>query len=84
MQIFFHFFFDIKQAMAQQLAAANVNNAALNLSLETNGKLNNPDIDLPNSQPFNQLEHQRFLMCMFMYQSFLQAQAQAMSQEGHK
>jgi len=71
--------------MAQQLAAANANNAALNLSLESNGNLKNPTTDLQDSQPFgNQLEHQRFLMCMFMYQSFLQAQAQAMGQEGHK
>lgn len=69
--------------MASQLAAAasaNSNNhSGLNLSTNSNGSANQSN-DLPNSgQAANemQLAQQRFMMMMFLYNQFLQAQTQS-------
>lgn len=65
--------------MASQLAANNTsNNAGLNLST-ANGSGNNQPSDLSNNQQLNeiQLAQQRFMMMMFLYNQFLQAQTQS-------
>jgi hypothetical protein len=67
--------------MASSLAASANNssnsNAGLNLSL-TSGSNSQPS-DLPNNQQLNeiQLAQQRFMMMMFLYNQFLQAQTQS-------
>lgn len=64
--------------MATQLAAAaSANSNSLNLSTNTNGSTNQSS-DLPNSGQLNemQLAQQRFMMMMFLYNQFLQAQTQ--------
>lgn len=68
--------------MASQLAAAasaNSNNhSGLNLSTNSNGSTNQSS-DLPNGGQVNemQLAQQRFMMMMFLYNQFLQAQTQS-------
>jgi hypothetical protein len=74
--------------MASQLAAvanANVNgngsNPGLNLSTNSNGSVNQSS-DLPNNNNGGQvnemqLAQQRFMMMMFLYNQFLQAQTQS-------
>lgn len=71
--------------MASQLAAvanANANgnnNPGLNLSTNSNGSTNQSN-DLPNSNgQLNemQLAQQRFMMMMFLYNQFVQAQTQS-------
>lgn len=62
--------------MASQLAASN--SSGLNLST-ANGSASNQPSDLSNNQPLNEIQlatHQRFMMLMFLYQQFLQAQTQ--------
>lgn len=75
-----YYYFCLNQAMASQLAASN-NNSGLNLSTAaTNGSANNQPSDLSNNQPLNEIQlaaHQRFMMMMFLYQQFLQAQTQS-------
>lgn len=63
--------------MATQLAA-NASNAGLNLST-ANGSGSNQPADLSNTQQLNeiQLAQQRFMMMMFLYNQFLQAQTQS-------
>lgn len=65
--------------MASQLAA-NANNAGLNLATATaNGSGSNQPSDLSGPQQLNemQLAQQRFMMMMFLYNQFLQAQSQS-------
>jgi hypothetical protein len=70
--------------MASQLAAAASANSnshsgnLLNLSTNSNGSTNQSS-DLPNSGQANemQLAQQRFMMMMFLYNQFLQAQTQS-------
>lgn len=68
--------------MASQLAAvASANgssNPGLNLSTNSNGSANQSN-DLPNSGQLNemQLAQQRFMMMMFLYNQFIQAQTQS-------
>lgn len=68
--------------MASQLAAAASANSnshpGLNLSTNSNGSTNQSS-DLPNSGQVNemQLAQQRFMMMMFLYNQFLQAQTQS-------
>ena len=63
--------------MATQLAA-NASNAGLNLSTP-NGSANNAPADLSNNQQLNEMQmaQQRFMMMMFLYNQFLQAQTQS-------
>lgn len=63
--------------MASQLAAS-ANTAGLNLST-ANGSANNQPNDLSSNQQLNeiQLAQQRFMMMMFLYNQFLQAQTQS-------
>jgi hypothetical protein len=64
--------------MASQLAASA--NSGLNLSAATtNGSANNQPTDLSSNPQLNeiQLAQQRFMMMMFLYQQFLQTQAQS-------
>ena len=65
--------------MASQLAAS-ANSTGLNLSAAANnGSLNNQPADLSSNPQLNeiQLAQQRFMMMMFLYQQFLQSQAQS-------
>ena len=66
-----------KQAMASTLAATAGANGGLNLSGNSNS--NNQSNDLPGNQQLNemQLAQQRFMMMMFLYNQFIQAQSQS-------
>lgn len=65
------------QAMASQLAASSAN-SGLNLSA-ANGSGNNQASDLSTNQQLNEMQvaQQRFMMMMFLYNQFLQAQTQS-------
>jgi len=62
--------------MASTLAATAGANGGLNLSGNSN---NNQSNDLPGNQQLNemQLAQQRFMMMMFLYNQFMQAQGQS-------
>lgn len=68
--------FTTNQAMASQLAAST--NSGLNLS-PANGSASSQPNELSNNQQLNdiQMAQQRFMMMMFLYNQFLQAQTQS-------
>lgn len=64
--------------MASQLAASA--NSGLNLSaVANNGSANSQPTDLSSNPQLNEIQmaQQRFMMMMFLYQQFLQTQAQS-------
>jgi hypothetical protein len=65
--------------MASQLASSANSNAGLNLSANSNSSSNNQSSDNQqlNSATEMQLAQQRFMMMMFLYNQFLQAQTQS-------
>lgn len=66
--------------MASQLAASTNSslNSGINLS-PTNGSVSNLPSELSNNQQLNEIQmaQQRFMMMMFLYNQFLQAQTQS-------
>lgn len=64
--------------MASQLAA-NAGTAGVNMSTHNGSTSTQPIAELSSSQQLNemQLAQQRFMMMMFLYNQFLQAQAQS-------